>query len=146
MPRAYSVDLRERSLRALTSGMPAVEVARLFDVSVSSLHRWRRRRAAGGGLTPGRSPGRPRAIPVAAEAALRAQVAASPDATLAEHCAQWQTAHDETVSVAAMSRALARLGLPLKKNADRHRAGRGGPAPVVGRVDQNRPGDGRVPG
>jgi len=34
MPRAYSVDLRQRSLRALASGLPATEVARRFDVSV----------------------------------------------------------------------------------------------------------------
>lgn len=115
MPRAYSVDLRERSLRALTSGMPAAEVARLFDVSVSSLARWRRRLDAGGTLAPGRSPGRPRAIPAAAEAAVRAQVAAMPDATLAEHCAQWQATHDQPVSVAAMHRTLGRLGLTRKK-------------------------------
>lgn len=30
--RAHSVDLRERSLRALTSGMPMAEVAHVFDV------------------------------------------------------------------------------------------------------------------
>ena len=115
MPRAYSVDLRERSLRALTSGMPMAEVARLFDVSVASLYRWRRRQADGLALTPGRSSGRPRAIGAGAEAALRAQLAATPDATLAEHCAQWQAARGEPVSVAAMHRALGRLGVTRKK-------------------------------
>lgn len=115
MPRAYSVDLREWSLRALTSGMPMAEVARLFDVSLSSLYRWRRRQAAGAGLTPGRSSGRPRAIGPRAETALRAQVAAAPDATLAEHCAQWQADQGAAVSVAAMHRAFVRLGLTRKK-------------------------------
>ena len=115
MPRAYSVDLRERSLRALASGMPAAEVARLFDVSGSSLYRWRRRQGAGIGLTPGRSSGRPRAIAPEAEAALRAQVVATPDATLAEHCARWQTTHGDGISVAAMQRALVRLGLTRQK-------------------------------
>lgn len=39
MPRAYSVDLRERSLRALAPGMPAAEVPHIFDVSEASLYR-----------------------------------------------------------------------------------------------------------
>lgn len=115
MPRAYSVDLRERSLRAMTSGMPVAEVARLFDVSEASLYRWRRRQQSQGDLTPGRSTGRPRAIPAAQDAGLRAQVVAAPDATLAEHCAQWAATHAVTVSPATMCRALQRRGLPLKK-------------------------------
>lgn len=115
MPRAYSIDLRERSLRAVASGLPMTEVARLFDVSVSSLHRWRRQQRTTGTLTPGRSPGRPRTIGVAAEATLTAQVAAAPDATLAEHCAQWATAHGVPLSPTTMGRTFARLGLPLKK-------------------------------
>jgi|SRR5215204_1258979 len=115
MPRAYSVDLRERSLRALASGMAATEVARLFDVSVSSLSRWRQQQRRTGTLTPGQSPGRPRAVTPTQEPALAAQVAAAPDATLAEHCAQWATAHGVTLSPTTMGRTLQRLGLPLKK-------------------------------
>src|SRR5215207_4103343 len=115
MSRAYAVDLRERSLRALASGMPAAEVARLFDVSASSLYRWRQRQARGDGLDPGRSSGRPRAIPAAQEPVLAAQVAAQPDATLAEHCVRWHATQGGSVSVAAMQRALDRLGLTRKK-------------------------------
>ena len=115
MARGYSRDLRERLLQALASGLSAVEVARSTGVSVSSLHRWQRKAAAGQSLEPGRSPGGPRKIGPEAESALRAQVAAHPDATLAEHCASWQQAGQEAVSVATMSRALQRLGLPLKK-------------------------------
>ncbi len=115
MPRAYSVDLRERSLRALASGMPVAEIVQLFDVSRSSLARWQRQRRATGDLTPGRSSGRPRAIPISQEGLLATQVAAQPDATLAEHCVHWAT-HAETVAVSptTMCRALQRLGLPLK--------------------------------
>ena len=116
MPRAYSVDLRERSLRALASGMPAAEVVHLFDVSASSLSRWQRQQRTRGDLTPGQSTGRPRAIPAAQDTALRAQVAAQPDATLAEHCVQWATTHGVHVSLATMGRALNRCGLPLKKS------------------------------
>ncbi len=116
MPRAYSVDLRERSLRALASGMPAVEVARLFDVSVSSLARGRQQQRASGDLRPGRSPGRPRAIPPTQEPVLHAQVAAHPDATLAEHCAQWAATQGVVLSPSTMGRTLQRVGLPLKKS------------------------------
>lgn len=115
MPRAYSVDLRERSLRAVTSGLPLTEVARRFDVSVSSLDRWRRQQRTTGALVPGRSSGRPRAITPAQESALTAQVAATPDATLAEHCAVWLGTHGVTLSPTTMGRTLQRLGLPLKK-------------------------------
>lgn len=115
VPRGYSRDLRERLLQAVASGRSVVEIARLTGVSPSSLRRWKRLAAAGASLTPGGSPGGPRKIGAAAEAALRAQVAACPDATLAEHCTRWSAAGGAEVSVATMSRALARLGLPLKK-------------------------------
>ena len=74
---------------------------------------WRRET---GSVAPQRRVGRRRLIEPAAEGALRVQVAAHADATLAEHCTIWEAAHGVTVSPATMSRALRRLGLPLKKN------------------------------
>lgn len=116
MARGYSRDLRERLRQALASGLSAVEVAHRTGVSVSSLSRWQGKAETGQSLEPGHSPGGPRKIGPEAEPALRAQVAAHPDATLAEHCASWEQAGQEAVSVATMSRALARLGLPLTKS------------------------------
>jgi len=115
MPRAYSLDLRERLLRARDAGLSAAEVERTLGVSQSTQRRWRRRVAAKTGLVPRTSPGRPRAIGVDDEKTLRAQVSAHPDATLAAHCDRWAAAQGVRVSTATMSRALARLGLPLKK-------------------------------
>lgn len=115
MPRGYSRDLRERLVKAVASGLSVVEIARTMDVSVSSVHRWRRKAAAGASMEPGTSPGGPRKVGPAEEDALRAQVAAHPDATLAEHCARWAADGHAEISRATMSRALARLGLPLKK-------------------------------
>lgn len=115
MPRGYSRDLRERLLTLLESGLSVAEVARRTRVSESSLHRWRHKVATGQSLDPGHSPGGPRKIGPAQEAALRAQVAARPDATLAEHGAAWVASGHAPVSTATMGRALARLGLPLKK-------------------------------
>lgn len=115
MARGYSRDLRERLLRAVTSGLPLVAVAHWTGVSPSSLRRWKQKQAIGASLEPGVSPGGPRKIGAADEPALRAQVAGRPDATLAEHGAQWAADGHVAVSDATMSRALTRLGLPLKK-------------------------------
>ena len=114
MQRPRSADLRERSLAALDAGRPPAEVAALFGVSPRTLRRWRQERAAGR-AAPRSRPGRPRRIGPAAEAALRAQAAAHPDATLADHCARWAAEQGVRLSAATMCRALARLGLTLKQ-------------------------------
>ena len=86
MPRAYSPDLRERLLRAETAGLSAAEIERITGVSISRLNHWRIRANRGESLAPGHAPGRALLIgPDQWDAALRAQVAALPDATLAEH-------------------------------------------------------------
>jgi transposase len=128
----YSADLRERLLGAIDAGLPLAEAARLFHVCPSTIVRWRRRRRTTGLATALPRPGRsPRVSPYQA-AALRAQVAAAPDATLAEHCARWEMAHGVHLSVATMSRAIRRLGITVKKSPPRQRAQGGGAGRVVG--------------
>jgi len=69
--KAYGMDLRERIVRAVEQGMSTVQrYVRL---------------GRGGSLAAKASPGRSRLRAAAGAAALRAQVAAHPDATLAEH-------------------------------------------------------------
>jgi transposase len=113
--RAYSIDLRERVVRAVTAGMSKAEAARVYDLGLSTVKRYVKQQAAGH-LRAKPLPGRARRIGANAEAALRAQVAAHPDATLDEHRQRWAAAGEATVSRATMSRTLARLGLPLKKS------------------------------
>lgn len=113
--KAYSVDLRTRLVRAVEQGIPKPEVAQVFGVSLRTINRYLRQHRETGTLTPKPIPGRPRAIPVAQQAALTAQVQARPDATLEEHCRTWEQAHGQRVSVATMARALRRLGWPRKK-------------------------------
>lgn len=115
MARPYSRDLRERLLQAVTSGRSVVEIASITGVSAKSLYRWREKATLGLSLEPTLPPGNARKVGPADEAALRAQVAARPDATLAEHCAQWAAEGHAVISVSAMCRTLQRLGLPLKK-------------------------------
>ncbi len=117
MPRAYSLDLRERLLRAEAAGLAAAEIERTTGVSARTLRRWRQRQQQGQSLVPGHAPGRALTIGPDQWAALRAQVAAHPDATLTEHCDRWATERGVRVSPSTMCRVLQRLDLPLKKRA-----------------------------
>ena len=114
--KQYPADFRDRLLRALDAGLARAEATRTFGVTDRTIRRWQQQRRETGTVAPKRRLGRRRHIGPAAEAALHAQVAAHPDATLAEHCAHWAADHGVAVSVATMSRALTRLGLPLKKS------------------------------
>jgi transposase len=114
--KQYSVDLRDRLLRALDAGLSPAEFTRLCGVSSATLERWCRRQRQTGSVAPQACPGQPRPIGREQEAALLAQVRSAPDAALREHCA-WGAAEQGTVlSEATMSRALARLGWSLKKS------------------------------
>ena len=110
-----SDDVRERALAAVEDGHRLGDVAAMFRVDPSTLRRWRRRQRLTGSCRTVPRSGRPRRISVADETALRAQVAAHPDATLAAHCQLWQADRGVVVSVPTMGRALRRLGLTLKK-------------------------------
>jgi transposase len=117
MPRASSLDLRERLLRADAAGLPAAEIERTMGVSARTLRRWRQHQHQGQSLGPGHAPGRALVIGPTHWDAVRAQVAAHPDATLAEHCDRWAAEHGVRVSPATMCRLLKRLRLTLKKRA-----------------------------
>ena len=116
MPRAYSLDLRERLVRARDAGLAPVAIEQLLGISARTQRRWAER-ARQDSLAPGRSPGRSPKIAPAQHDALRRQVAAHADATLAEHCARWAAETGVHVSPATMSRTLAAVGLPRKKRA-----------------------------
>lgn len=116
MARAYSVDLRERAVRALLAGMPMAEVAALFDVSISSLSRWKHQVVTGESLEPKPRPGRPRLVTPDDEAAIRQHVAMYPDATLDMHRERWAQTSGVLLSNPTMSRVLTRLDISLKRN------------------------------
>ena len=114
--KAYSIDLRERIVRAVGSGMSKAEAARVYAVGLSTVKRYVRQQGATGHLRPKPQPGRARAIGAGDEAALRAQAAAHADATLDAHRRRWAEERGATVSRATMSRAFARAALPRKKS------------------------------
>jgi transposase len=121
--KAYPVELRTRIVQAVARGIPHAEVAALFAVSRRTIARYIAQERQGRPLTPGQSPGRPPIIGPDQAAALQAQVAAHPDATLAEHCARWERMYGVRVSVATMSRAIQALAITVKKSPVRGGAG-----------------------
>jgi len=114
--RAYSVDLRERVVGAVEAGAPQTVAARAFGVGRATVRRWLDRRQRTGGLAPSARSGAVPAVGPAGAAALRDQVAAAPDATLAEHCEAWAAARGVRLSVSAMHRTLVRLRITRKKS------------------------------
>ncbi|MCA1669584.1 MAG: transposase [Thermomicrobia bacterium] len=116
MTKPYSEDLRIRIVQAVEDqGVSQPIVAERFAVSLSSVKRYLRQYRVTGTLRAAASPGRPRAIPPAAEAALITQFDAAPDATFATHCAQWEAATGRRVSQSTLCRAQQRLGWTRKK-------------------------------
>jgi transposase len=114
--KTYSPDFRDRALALIERGRTVAEVAALLGVGEATLKRWRRLRRETGSTAPRPKSGRPPTIDPARHPDLVAQVEAAPDATLAEHCRTWEREQGARVSEATMSRALARLGWPLKKS------------------------------
>lgn len=114
--KPYSVDLRSRTLDALARGMPRAEVVATFQVSLASLKRWLKTRRETGDLAPRPATGGPDlTISSEQEGELRAQVAATPDASLVDHAAQWNATHGTTLSASTLGRAIRRLGITRKK-------------------------------
>jgi transposase len=114
--KAYSTDLRERVLAAHARGLSRRELIELFRISQGSITRWLQQQRLSGDLTPHSPPGRARSIPAEQEAALRRQVEAAPDATLAAHATQWAADYGRHVSPWTIGRALRRMGWSRKKS------------------------------
>jgi transposase len=109
--KSYSDDLRQRVVDARLSGMLAVEVARLFQVSRDSVNRWVKQHATEGRVAPKRRGGY-RPAKIADMAKFEAFAKAHAHSTLARMKAQWEG----EVSQMCLSRALKRLGWTRKKN------------------------------
>jgi transposase len=116
MKHRVPADLRERAVAAVEGGQRHAEVVRAYGIAPRTLERWLAKRRRGESLADRPRAVRPPKIAPPAYPALRAQVAADDDATLAAHCARWAREHGLRVSPTTMGRLLAKLGLPLKKS------------------------------
>lgn len=110
--RAYSMDLRQRVLADCDEGMGATAVAAKYRVSESWVRRLKQRRKATGETAPRPSGRRPCSWDPHAEA-IKAAVAAAPDATLRELKERLGLA----LSLSTLWRAVAASGLTLKKKS-----------------------------
>ena len=117
--RIASTDTRERALAAYRQGgKKQSEIAATFGITVRTFQRWWRAWRMEGRVTPGQSPGRPRAIVGKAEEQLRQEVAEQPDATLHELAERL----GHIASYVTIYRTLEQWNLPLKKDAPSRRA------------------------
>ena len=112
-----SVDLRERAVAAVESGMRRAQACAVFGIHRTTLHRWQRRHAQEGTLATKTRCGGPRRIGVEQEDALRAQLQTHPDSTLDEHRQRWHQEQGQSVSRATIARAILRVGHTRKKRA-----------------------------
>jgi len=111
-----SLDLRERALAALESGMKRSQVCLIFGIHRNTLGRWHKR-AQSGTLENKPLHGAKRMLGPEDETCLVAQLRAQPDATLDEHLRLWQSAGHKSVSRATLGRAILRVQWTRKKRA-----------------------------
>ena len=115
---AYSLDLRQRVLRAWDSGMDVYSVAAKYEVSRAWVHRLVQRRRETGSIAPRQQRTfRHRVLTEQQEQRLVALLTVKPDATLAE----LQEALPTRAALSTIWRTLGRLGFTIKKNGIRRR-------------------------
>jgi len=114
MPRAYSLDLRERVVGLVASGEPCRAVAELFDVSVASVVKWSQRARATGSAAAKPMGGKRPYLLEGERDWLLARLAEKPDLTLHALLAELGE-RDVVVSCDTLWRFLKRLGISFKK-------------------------------
>ena len=122
MARAYSLDLRERVVRAVSAGQPCRAVASTFGVSVASVVKWSQRFRSTGSAAALKVGGR-RPFALAGERSwLLARIAEAPDLTLRAVAAELAE-RGIRVSYFAVWHFFEHEGISFKKKPARQRAG-----------------------
>lgn len=117
--KAYSLDLRERVLKAALSGEHTIaEVAEVFGVGTTFVNKVLRLHREGADLAPRpHGGGQPARLSAAHHKLLRSEVRRRNDATLSELRAHLATHAQVDVSIPTLGRVLQHLGLGRKKSA-----------------------------
>lgn len=114
MPQPYSMDLRERVLRACAEGqLRRSEIADRFEISEAALYNWLKRARETGSFAP-----KPHAGGKTSEvdtAVLRRLVEEQNDRTLPEYTAAYAEETGRRFCASHFSRLLKQLDLPRKK-------------------------------
>ena len=138
--RPYSRDLRSRIVHAYEHREGSMrQLATRFRVSLSYVRDLLTRYCVTGDVAPKpHGGGYPAKLAAPRLEALKTLVYTTPDATLQELRTHLATAQQVTVSLATISRTLAKLDLPRKKNVSRRRARAAGGPTATGRVPRHR--------
>lgn len=115
----YSLDLRERVIRAWESGKTQQWIAETFDVSISTVKRYISRYRQTGQVEPTVQKRAQPLIGAGDRAKLEQLVAQAPLATLVEYCEAWEQHSGVRVSPVTMCRVLQRFELVRKKDQRR---------------------------
>ena len=113
--KAYSIDVREKVLRAVDQGYPREEIIKLLGVSRATIKRYLKQWRDTGTIAPKAIPGRtPKKLGLL-QADLAAQLQTHDDLRLEDQCRLWEQTHGVYVSTSTMSEAIKRLGWTRKK-------------------------------
>jgi transposase len=116
MAKPYSDDLRERVVAAIEAGHTREEVAELFNLALSTVGGFIKRKRETGSISPGKFGGHKTFALAPHSDLVKELIAEQPDSTLAELKAR--LAKDKVkVSQSAIFRFLRHLKLPFKKKA-----------------------------
>lgn len=114
----YSEDLRRKIVSAVERGMPKIQAAHAFDVSLSSVKRYANKASQGESLSPKKSPGSPRKLHEKAKRLLEDDLRERPFVSLQDRCEYVGVVTGLSVSRSTMCRAIARIGSTRKKGGD----------------------------
>ena len=117
--RGDSLDLRQRIVYAVQDGLSQVEVARQFQVSLSTVERYWRLHRQEQPLTPRPIPGSPvRVLQPEQHAVLLRQLEEHANRTLTEHVTAWRAQHGP-LSVTTLWRRIQQLKWTRKEDDTR---------------------------
>ncbi|MBI1243180.1 helix-turn-helix domain-containing protein, partial [Umezakia ovalisporum] len=114
--RAYSIDLREKIVKAYEQGDTSIrKVATRFGVAKSFVQKLLSMNRMQGHVQPKKQGGTMKGQLDGREELLREMVEKYPDATLEEYCEYWGITYNQWVSITTMCRALQKQELSRKK-------------------------------
>ena len=114
--RPYSLDLRERIVEAVATGMTKTEAARRFRVNRSTVYEYLRKNRQGD-LKATPPPGRRRTLSAEQVQALAEQVKKHSDLSLQEHADLFEAEHKVKLGFSTVNLYFKRLGITRKKRA-----------------------------
>lgn len=113
--KAYSIDVREKVLRAVDQGYPREQIVKLLGVSRATIKRYHKQRRETGSIGPKAIPGRtPKKLGLL-QVDLAAQLQAHDDLRLEDQCRIFEQTHGVHISTSTMSEAIKRIGWTRKK-------------------------------